>query len=112
MGYRLHYAQHYDPAWEGGFFNRDLDKWDNLFHERFEFNGWKEEGQDDYQVLRADVQDYVNELQGKDPEAFNQYFTNDDADKDQPNGYTNAQIIEVLESILTSDDDDIHLTCF
>lgn len=111
MGYRLHYAQRYAPEWEGGYFNWDMDKWEDLFFARFNENGWKDENSDIFEVFRGDLEEYIKEIEGN-PEDFNEFFPNDDSDKQQPNGYTNAQIIEVLREILTSDDDNIRLECF
>lgn len=112
MGYRLHYAQHYHPSWQGGYFNWDIDKWEDLFCEKFYPNGWRSENEDMYEVQRIDVQKYVDELKKLPAEDFNEFFPNDFTDKQQPNGYTNKQVIEILEEILLSDDDTIRLECF
>ena len=35
MGYRLHYAQHYAPQWEGGYFNWASDKFAEMVRGEF-----------------------------------------------------------------------------
>lgn len=106
MGYRLYFAQHYDPDWKGGFFNRDFDGWENLFDTKFAENGWRAEGADIFEVDRSDLQGYVNDLKEMPASAQNEFFGNEDSPSE---GYTNEQIIEVLEEILTSDDDMIRI---
>jgi hypothetical protein len=106
MGYRLYYAQHYDPDWQGGYFNRDFDAWERLFDEKFAENGWHAENADIFEVSRADLQGYVNDLKELPASDQNEFFGNE---KDPSEGYTNEQIIEILEEILTSDDDTIHI---
>ena len=110
MGYRLHFAKHYAPKWEGGYFNWDLEKWQDLFYSKFYENGWKSEYEDIYEVDRKDVQDYIDEIKELFPEDKNEFFPDEKDEKDS--GYTNKQIIEILEDILTSEDDLIRLECF
>lgn len=109
MGYRLHYAQHYDPKWEGGYFNWDQEKWHNLFMAKFYDNGWTNEENTEYEVERDDVKAYIKELHDEDPNKKNEFFP----DTDGPDsGYTNEQVVEILEEILTSDDDSIRIEWF
>ncbi len=110
MGMRLHYAQHYAPQWEGGYFNWDADKWDALFRAKFRDNGWSNEDETEYEVDRQDILAYIEELHDEKPEAKNEFFHDDEG---EPNsGYTNEQIVQILEEILTSEDDTIRLEFF
>lgn len=110
MGMRLHYAQHYAPEWKGGYFNWDSERWDDLFHSKFYENGWAKEDMSEYEVFRGDIKDYIKEIRRLPADDFNEFFPNDD--KYQTNGYTNEQVIEVLEELLLSDDEHIRLEWF
>ncbi len=101
MGSRLHYAQHYNPEFKGGFFNRDHAAWEKLFMDKFAENGFNDE-QNEYEVERTDLQAYVDELKLLPDQHKNEYFTD----------YTNEMIIQQLEEVLTSDDDTIHIEWF
>lgn len=105
MGYRLYFAQHYAPDWKGGYFNHNFDNWELLFDAKFAENGWRAESEDQFEVERADVKAYVEELKKLLYGDINEFFPKDSEDS----GYTNAQIIELLEQILTSDDDTIRI---
>lgn len=110
MGYRVHYAQHYAPEWKGGYFNWNIEQWNDLFFARFSEGGWKDEHSDIYEVFRGDVEAYVKELKELKPEDKNEYFP--DVAGEPNSGYTNQEIINILEEILTSDDEYIRLECF
>jgi hypothetical protein len=110
MGYRLYFAQHFNPDWKGGFLNRDFDKWDVLFYEKFSDNGYKDEDSSIYDIERKDVENYIEELKTLPSNDKNKFFQDDDDEPDS--GYTNAQVIEILETILTSDDDTIRIEWF
>lgn len=103
MGARLHYAQHFDPDWQGGFFNRDLDAWDKLYEDKFVENGWRDENNlSHYAVARHDLVDYLSQLEYDGVGEMNEYFTD----------YTNQQVIDLLTQVLTSDDDLIHVSWY
>lgn len=109
MGYRLHYAKHYAPQWEGGYFNWKVEQWDNLFFEKFYQNGWKAENADEYEAQRSDIEAYIKELKELKPSDANEFFPGHNAD----NRYTNKEVIEVLEQILERcEDDSIHMEWF
>lgn len=100
MGHRLHFAQHFDPKWEGGMFNRDQNQWDELFYAKFWENGWYDES-NAYEVYRDDVKAYIEEIRVS-PEVKNEFIVD----------YTNEQVADNLEEILTSDDDNIRIEWF
>lgn len=104
MGYRLHYAQHYAPKWEGGYFNWKSEEFAQLFHDKFEENGWINDAEDEAEVYRPDVEKYIQELLKK-PQEINEYFDGDE-------GYTNTEVAEAFTEILKSDDDNIRLEWF
>lgn len=102
MGARLHYAQHFDPDWQGGFFNRDQQAWDNLFEDKFVENGWRDgKNTAHYAVDRNDLVDYLASLD-LERDVHNEYFED----------YTNEQVIDLLTQVLTSDDDLIHVSWY
>jgi hypothetical protein len=102
MSIRLHYAQHFEPDWKGGYFGRDSEAWDSLFQDRFAENGWQGEyGSLQYEVDRDDLLAYRDGIILS-PREKNQYFTD----------YTNEQVAANLSEVLKSDDDKIRLEWF
>ena len=110
MGMRLHFAQHYDPQWQGGYFNWGGEQWDELFYAKFEENGWRSEDESYYEIQREDVKEYIADLKKLPGDDKNEFFPDEEGHSNS--GYTNDQIIYILEEILTSDDDNIRLEFF
>jgi hypothetical protein len=103
LGYRLHFAKHFEVNWQGGFFSSDsVLPFEQLYYDKFYENGWKEEYADVFEVDRTDLTAYVKHLSTLKPKGKNKYFKED----------TNEQIIGVFEEVLTSDDDVIRLEWF
>lgn len=101
MGYRLHFARCYKPDWEGGFFNGDYDGWLNLFSDKFIANGWANESEDQFEVWRDDIDDYIESIKDS-PQDKNEYFED----------YTNEQIVGIMKQCLVSYDEFIRMEWF
>lgn len=98
MGYRLHYAKHYDPDWRGGFFSgEDASQFENLYFDKFSGNGWSSENEDIFEIDRIDMKVYADSLKKLDPSRKNKYMTD----------YTNAELAQILEDILEGTEDEI-----
>lgn len=101
MGYRLHYAKHFDPQWQGGLFNHDSEKWSELFYAKFNENGWINDEGDQCEVYRADLESYIAELAKLKPNAKNEFFAGADGAS-----YTNKELATELQEILNGSEDE------
>lgn len=108
MGYRLHFAQHYAPEFKGGAFNQRSEEWNDLFFAKFDENGWTNDENSEFEVLRSDVTAYIEELKKLPQDDTNEYFPKHGSETK----YSNKDVIGILEDILTSDDDTIRLEWF
>lgn len=103
MGYRLHYAKHFAPDWQGGYFSGgEVDAFERLYYSRFAENGWMNEHEDQCEIDRDDIARYILHLKKLKPENKNYYM------KD----YTNAEFIEIMEDLLNSEDEMIRMEWF
>ena len=105
MGYRLHYAQSYQPQWKGGYFNWQSDCFASLVRSEFEQNYWMNEDETACELGRKDIHKYIKKLLNN-PDQPNKYF---EGQTDQP---TNKEVAEVFSLILQSDDETIHMEWF
>lgn len=105
MSQRLHYAQTYQPKWEGGYFGGQSDDFASLVYGEFENNYWMNDQETACELDRTDINEYIKKLL-KNPDEPNKYF---EGQTDQP---TNKQVAEVFSLILQSDDDTIHMEWF
>jgi hypothetical protein len=101
MGYRLHYAQHYNPNWQGGFFGGMPNEWDALFHAKLEEDGWKAEYSDEYEVSRDVLYKYIETLHDN-PDEKNEFFKE----------LTNKEVMDILSEFMKSDDEYIRIEWF
>lgn len=104
MGYRLHYAQHFEPNWQGGYFNWKSNLFADLVRAEFE-TAWYNDDESEFELERDDIVAYVKKL-GKNPNAKNKFLSNTD------DPVTNKEMIEVFNEILKSDDNSIRLEWF
>lgn len=102
MGYRLHYAQHYAPEWRGGYFNWGADKFAELFNDKFDESGWHSDNDDEFEIDRSDIENYLKELDALPAEDTHEYFSD----------YTNKEVADVFREILQSEDAVIRLEWF
>lgn len=107
MGYRLHYAQHYEPKWEGGYFNWKSEEFAQLVYTEFEASFWLNEDNSGCELERADIEKYIEKLL-KDPNSVNPYFDSVSIE----DCYTNKEVAEAFTEILKSDDNTIHMEWF